>query len=102
MSPIDIPAIEQQARRLRAEEIQHVQGLVSQRMGLYGKLLRASAVAGLMALGEVLRRLFSWNPRAQAYPTTVIVAAPGKSVLERLDRVARSLFSWNPRAGQTY
>lgn len=63
MDPINIAAIEQEARRLRAEELQRMQGLISARLRVYGQLLGATAQVGLMAVGESLRHLFSWNPR---------------------------------------
>lgn len=63
MSPIDIVAIEHQARRLRAQEIQRIQGLVSARLGVHLRLLGATALSGLTAAGRALRPLFSWNPQ---------------------------------------
>lgn len=65
MSPIDITAIEQQARRLRAEEMQRVQGLVSARLRVYGQLLTATVLSALAVIGRSLRPLFSWNPQAR-------------------------------------
>lgn len=62
MAPIDIPAIEQRARRLRAEEMRRIEGLVAQRMGLYFRLLGGSLLAALRLVSEALRPLFSWNP----------------------------------------
>jgi hypothetical protein len=62
MAPIDIVAIEHHARRLRAQEMQRVQGLVSKQMKLYGHLLAATVLTGLIALSDGLFRLFSWNP----------------------------------------
>lgn len=63
MDPIDIAAIEQRARQLRAEELQRIQGLLSARLRVYGHLLGASLHTGLVAASESLRHLFSWNPR---------------------------------------
>ena len=65
MLPLSIPAIEQEARKLRAEEIRRIQGLVSARLGLYGRLLGATALSGLAAVSKRLRPLFSWNPQAR-------------------------------------
>lgn len=64
MSPIDIVAIEHQARRLRAQEIQRIQGLVAARVRVYLGLLGATALSGLTAAGKALRPLFSWNPQS--------------------------------------
>lgn len=65
MSPIDILAIEQEARKRRAEEMQRVSGLLSAQLRVYAKLLAATALQGLIALGEIIRPLFAWNPRAR-------------------------------------
>ncbi len=92
MAPIDIIRIEYEARRLRAEEMQRINGLISARLALYGRLMAASALAGLTALAEVLLPLFSWNP--QAASTT----RSGPGLLNRLSRAGRALFSWNPQA----
>jgi hypothetical protein len=64
MAPINIPAIEQKARQLRAEEMQRIEGIFSDRIGLYGKLLAGTVLTGAIALTELVRPLFSWNPRA--------------------------------------
>ncbi|HXE39179.1 MAG TPA: hypothetical protein VN639_11955 [Azonexus sp.] len=93
MAPIDIPAIERQARALRAREIQRLQGLFAERLSLYVVLLGTSLLAGLEVLSEALRPAFSWNPQD-------VSAKPGHSVLARLNRGARALFSWNPQAGR--
>lgn len=65
MSPIDITAIERQARQLRSEEMQRIQGIMATRLHLYGQLLVATAQSGLAAIGSALRHLFSWNPQAR-------------------------------------
>lgn len=91
MIPLDIAAIEQQARQRRAEEMQRIQGLVSIRLRLYGQLMGASLLTGLIVLAEALRPLFSWNPQ-NGKP------AEGPGLLNRLSRAARALFSWNPQA----
>lgn len=93
MAPIDIPAIERQARALRAQEIQRLQGLFAERLSLYVVLLGSSLLAGFEALADVLRPAFSWNPQE-------VPAKPRRSMLARLNRGARALFSWNPQAGR--
>lgn len=92
MTPIDIPAIERQARALRAAEIRRLHGLFAERSALLLKLAADSSLAGARALGETLRPLFAWNPQASAAPLSV------EPVLVRMNDVARSLFSWNPQA----
>lgn len=93
MTPIDIPTIERQARALRAQEIQRLQGLFAERLSLYVVLLGNSLLSLLEVVAETLRPLFSWNPQAQP-------AKRGHAVLSRLNRAARALFSWNPQAGR--
>lgn len=90
MTPIDIPTIERQARALRAQEIQRLQGLFAERLRLYVLLLGNSLLSLLEVMADTLRPAFSWNPQTQA-------ATPGRSMLARLNRGARALFSWNPQ-----
>jgi hypothetical protein len=92
MAPIDITRIEYEARRLRAEEMQRINGLISARLALYGQLMAASALTGLKALAEILLPLFSWNPQTASTPRS------GPGLLNRLSRAGRALFSWNPQA----
>jgi hypothetical protein len=92
MAPIDITRIEFEARRLRAEEMQRINGLISARLALYGQLMVATALTGLTALAEILQPLFSWNPQAASAPSR------GRDLLNRLSRAGRTLFSWNPQA----
>jgi hypothetical protein len=92
MSPINVSKIEQNARRLRAEEMQRIQGLMLARLALYFRLLAASALSAVAALGESVRPLFSWNPQLPA------TANRGPGVLTRLSLAARAIFSWNPQA----
>ena len=94
MNPIDIPAIEQQARRLRAAEIQRVNGLFVERARLVAKLAAESLAVGAVAVSEALRPMFSWNPRPAAKPVSI----SAEPVLERMNHAARALFSWNPQA----
>ena len=63
MRPIDIPAIEQAARELRAAEIHRLNGLFVEHAELLAKLAAESAVASAHAVSEMLRPLFSWNPQ---------------------------------------
>ncbi len=63
MRPIDIPAIEHEARELRAEEIHRLNGLFVERVELLAKLAATSTVAGAHMFSEMLRPLFSWNPQ---------------------------------------
>lgn len=65
MAPLDIIAIERQARQLRAEEIQRINGLVSARLQVYRRLLAAKLVAGLASVGKTLHSLFSSHPQAR-------------------------------------
>lgn len=94
MNPIDIPAIEEQARRLRAAEIQRINGLFAERTRLVAKLAAESLAAGAAAVSEALRPMFSWNPRPTARPVPI----SAEPVLERMNHAARALFSWNPQA----
>ncbi|WP_265947674.1 hypothetical protein [Dechloromonas sp. A34] len=91
MAPIDIPTIERQARALRAQEIQRLQGLFAERLSLYMVLLGTSLLSGLEVLADVLRPVFSWNPQDGS-------AKPHRSVLAKLNRGVRALFSWNPQS----
>lgn len=92
MSPINISQIEQDARKLRAEELQRIQGLMLDRFGLYFRLLAASGLGALAMLAESVRPLFSWNPQTAAQP------ASGPGLPTRISLMLRSLFSWNPQA----
>jgi hypothetical protein len=68
MSYLNISDIERQARLLRAQELQRIEGIISARLGVYAHLLAASAAAGVHAVGKALRPLFSWNPQAHHRP----------------------------------
>ncbi|TRZ99692.1 MAG: hypothetical protein D4R84_01500 [Rhodocyclaceae bacterium] len=63
MYPIEIALVVQEARALRAQETQRVQGLFSARLRVYAQLLGATALTALAVIGESLRPLFSWNPK---------------------------------------
>ena len=93
MHPIDIPAIERQARQLRAAEIQRMNGLFAERTGLLTRLAVMSALDGARVISETLRPLFSWNPQERSAPLSASFA----SAASRLNDAARSLFSWNPQ-----
>jgi hypothetical protein len=93
MQPIDIAAIEQHARALRAAEIQRVQGLFAQQAGVLAHLAAGTFIAALTVLGEAIRPLFSWNPQNPA-PTAAWNFAAG---VDRLNGATRALFSWNPQ-----
>ncbi len=93
MNPIDIPAIEAQARRLRAAEIQRINGLFAERARLVAKLAVQSVAAGAVAVSEALRPMFSWSPR----PGTKSSAISIEPLLDRMNHAARTLFSWNPQ-----
>jgi hypothetical protein len=64
MLPLDITAIDQHARHLRAADMQRNPERMSAQMRLYGRLMAASLLSGLIVLSEVVRPLFSWNPQA--------------------------------------
>lgn len=91
MTPIDIPTIERQARALRAQEIQRLQGLFAERLRLYALLLGNSTLSLLSLVAESLRPAFSWNPQQPSGKT-------GPALGARLNRLARRLFAWNPQA----
>jgi hypothetical protein len=65
MTPINIEVVEREARQLRAQELQRIEGIFVERMALYGRLLVGSAGAGLAVIADALRPLFSWNPQAR-------------------------------------
>lgn len=95
MSPLHVSKIEQNARKLRAEEMQRIQDLMLARLGLYFRLLAASGLHAIATLAESVRPLFSWNPQASARP------AKGPGLLTRMSLALRALFSWNPQAGRS-
>jgi hypothetical protein len=95
MSPINIAKIEQEARLLRAAEMQRIEGLMLARLGLYFRLLGGSILSAANVLTESVRPLFSWNPQAPATPRQ------GPGLLTRLSLAGRALFSWNPQADRS-
>jgi hypothetical protein len=99
MSPLNIAKIEQEARHLRAVEMQRIEGLLLARLSLYFRLLAASGLSAMAALAESVRPLFSWNPQAAAMRTATHRQGPG--LLTRLSLAARALFSWNPQADRS-
>lgn len=66
MAPIDIFAIEQHARQLRAAEMRRLEDLCAERLGVYAALAGETLLAALEAAGNALRSLFSWNPQRHA------------------------------------
>lgn len=91
MEKIDIAAIEREARALRAQEMQRLQGLFAQRLRLVALLFGHSLVSGVVAAGNLLQPLFSWNPQDRA------AAGVGISLAARGNRLLRRLFAWNPQ-----
>jgi hypothetical protein len=89
MVTYDTNEIVRQAKQMRAEEMRRIEGLMTQRLRLYFRLLAGSAVDACNALQPV----FSWNPQ-DASPHRVT----GPSLLTRASLALRTLFSWNPQA----
>lgn len=63
MLPIDVVAIERHARELRAQEMQQLQGIFAERLGLYGRLFADSLLSLARTVSKILRPAFSWNPQ---------------------------------------
>jgi hypothetical protein len=63
MLPIDIMEIEQDARRLRAEEMRRMHGLIGKYLSVYSQLLGATLLAGLAYGGNSARHLLSRHPK---------------------------------------
>lgn len=93
MAPIDIPAIEEQARKLRAAEIQRINGLFAERARLVAALAAESFGAVAKVMSDTIRPLFSWTPQPSIKPLSVS-AAPA---VKRVNHAMRALFSWNPQ-----
>ena len=74
MAPIDIPAIEEQARKLRAAEIQRINGLFAERARLVASLAAESLGVAAKAMSDALRPLFSWNPHPSTKPLSLSTA----------------------------
>ena len=64
MDPINIADIEQDARHLRAQEMQRMHGLVSAYLSVYSQLLGTTLLSGLVAIGDTVRHWLSRNPKA--------------------------------------
>lgn len=64
MFPVDIGVIEQEACRLRAEDLRRGEPVFAERTALYAHLLGASQLSVADFIGDALRPLFSWNPQA--------------------------------------
>jgi hypothetical protein len=88
MEPLDIVAIERRARALRAAEIRRVEGLIAERMRVWGRLLAQSALDGLLLAAKALQPLFSWNPQAVRPAKPARAARPASS--------GHHLLDWNP------
>ncbi len=61
MKWICVPAIEQQARRMRAEDLQRREAIVLPRLQGYREIGKRIACA-LVAAAHAMEPLFSWNP----------------------------------------
>lgn len=94
MYPLNVTSIEREARKLRSEELQRIQGVMWARLGVYFRLLAASGKAALAVISESVRPLFSWNPQDAAPGQR----ADGPSLRTRASLTLRTLFSWNPQA----
>lgn len=64
MFPVDIGVIEQEARRLRAEDLRRGEAVLAKRTSIYLHLLGANLLSVAAFVGDALRPLFSWNPQA--------------------------------------
>ena len=62
MIPLNIPALEQEAHRLHAVEIQHEENAAASPLNLYAHWMGAATLSSLVYFTECLRPLFSWNP----------------------------------------
>lgn len=60
----DLVALEMQARRMRAIEMQRIQGIALERLAQYGRSLAASLHTGVAEIGSLLRPLFHSHHRA--------------------------------------
>jgi hypothetical protein len=96
MKHIEHAQIVEHARQLRALEMQQHQGLMAEQGRLYLKLLAASVLSGLLWISEILRPLFSWNPRAPIAAPHYF-RCPYQTWLTQIHHFARGLFAWNPR-----
>jgi hypothetical protein len=65
MLPIDIIEIELDARRLRAEEIRRMHGLVGKYLSVYSRLLEVTLLAGLAYIGASARHMLSRHPKVR-------------------------------------
>ena len=94
MSYLNVSDIERQARLLRAQELQRIEGIISARLVVYARLLVSSAASGLQTVSKTLRPLFSWNPGDARSGSR----ASGPTLFARASQMLRALFSWNPQA----
>jgi hypothetical protein len=63
MARIDIIAIEEEARRLRAEDLRRGGPLFAERIDLCASLYAESLRPLSTLINRLVRPLFSWNPR---------------------------------------
>lgn len=63
MDSRDLELIERRAHQLRAEEMQRIHAAMSARTCKYCQWIASALLAGLAAISEILRPLFSWNPQ---------------------------------------
>lgn len=67
MSYIDVAAIEQRARALRAADMRRQGAVFAPRMKLYFSLMATTLTNFGETAAEALRPLFSWNPTAAGH-----------------------------------
>jgi hypothetical protein len=63
MTSIEISEIEQYARQLRGQEIRRIERAIASALREQTRQAGATLLSGLVAVGERLRSLFSWNPQ---------------------------------------
>ena len=63
MTSIEMSEIEQYARQLRRQEIWRIERAIASVLREQTRQAGATLLSGLVAVGERLRPLFSWNPQ---------------------------------------
>lgn len=63
MTSIEMSEIEQYARQLRRQEIWRIERAIASALREQTRQAGATLLSGLVAVGERLRPLFSWNPQ---------------------------------------
>jgi len=66
MEPMDIMALEQRARALRAAEMRRLEKITARRLRAYAVRVGSAVVALAKAATQSLRHLFSWHPQRHA------------------------------------